>query len=176
MNERIRTGTYAFGLCCVVLALAGVVGLVLKRPFLFPSLGPTVMLFFDSPTEPSAAPRNTLIGHGVGILAGLLSLQLFRLADHPPVIIEGLNGARIAAAALSVGLTVLVLRLLDSSHPPAGATTLIVSLGLLTSGSEILSMVLAIILVTFAAVAMNRAFNRPQPLWRPVGAREAARD
>jgi CBS-domain-containing membrane protein len=175
MSQRFRTGTYALVLCCVVLALVGVIGLVVKRPFLFPSLGPTVMLFFDSPTEPSAAPRNTLIGHGVGILAGLLCLHLFRLADHPPVTVEGLSGARIAAAALSVGLTVLVLRLLDTSHPPAGATTLIVSLGLLTSRSEILSIVLAIVLVTFAAVAMNRAFGRPQPVWRSGGAEEGAR-
>jgi len=175
MGQRIRIGAYAFVLCCVALAVVGIVGLVIKRPFLFPSLGPTVMLFFDSPAEPSAAPRNTLIGHGVGILAGLFSLYLLGLADHGPVTVEGLTGARIVAAALSVGLTVLVLRILDSAHPPAGATTLIISLGLLTSGSEVLSIAVAIILVTFVAVAMNRAFKRPQPLWAADEAKEGAR-
>jgi hypothetical protein len=41
-------------LSIVVLALAGAVGLVLHLPWLFPSLGPTVMLFFESPEQPSS--------------------------------------------------------------------------------------------------------------------------
>jgi CBS-domain-containing membrane protein len=160
-----RAAFYAFALCCLALALVGFVGLVVKHPFLFPSLGPTVMLFFDSPTEKSAAPRNTLIGHGVALVAGVACLYGFGLADHKPVTVEGLTWSRIVAAALSVGLTVLILRLLDSSHPPAGATTLIVSLGLLKSAPELLSIAIAVVLVTAIAVTLNRTFGRPQPWW-----------
>lgn len=123
------------------------------------------MLFFDSPMQKASTPRNTLVGHGVAILAGLGCLLVFGLADHPAVLQEGLTGLRIGAAALSVGLTVLVLRLLSCPHPPAGATTLIVSLGLLTSPGELLAIAGAVVLTTVLGVALNRALGVRQPLW-----------
>lgn len=53
----------------------------------------------------------------------------------------------------------------EPPHPPAGATTLIVSLGLLKSVPELLSIVVAVLLVTAVSVALNHAFGRPQPWW-----------
>jgi CBS-domain-containing membrane protein len=162
---RLGAAGYAFALCVVALAAAGALGLLVKQPYLFPSLGPTVMLFFGTPTHPSAAPRNSLIGHGVALLAGVGCLALFGLTDHRPAIEEGLTSARVAAAALSVALTALVLRLIDSPHPPAGATTLIVSLGLLTSTSELLAIAAGVVLVTVLSVALNRVLGVRQPFW-----------
>ncbi|MBB4912732.1 HPP family protein [Actinophytocola algeriensis] len=162
---RLGAAGYAFALCLVALAAAGAIGLLVKQPYLFPSLGPTVMLFFESPTHKSATPRSTLIGHGVALLAGVGCLVVFGLTDHPPVIQEGLTPARIGAAALSVALTALVLRLLSCPHPPAGATTLIVSLGLLTSTSELLAIAAGVVLVTVLAVALNRVLGVRQPIW-----------
>lgn len=115
--------------------------------------------------QKSARPRNTLIGHAVAILAGVGCLAVFGLADHPPVIQEGISGMRIGAAALSVALTALVLHLLACPHPPAGATTLIISLGLLTSASELLSIAAAVALVAVLGVALNRIYGVRQPLW-----------
>ena len=46
-------GGYAFGLCLVVLVACGVVGMLVHQPFLFPSLGPTVMLFVEDPRQAS---------------------------------------------------------------------------------------------------------------------------
>lgn len=60
-----------------------------------------------------------------------------------------------AAAALSVALTTLVLTLLRKPHPPAGATTLIVSLGILSSPAQLLSMAGAILLITAAGWGLN---------------------
>ncbi|TQM79361.1 HPP family protein [Saccharothrix saharensis] len=163
---RLGAGGYAFALCLAVLAAVGGVALLVEQPYLFPSLGPTVMLFFESPRQKSAAPRSTLIGHGVAILAGAGCLALFGLTEHPPVIQEGVTGARVGAAALSVALTALVLRLLDCPHPPAGATNLIVSLGLLTSTRELLAIAAGVLLVTVLGVALNRLLGVGQPLWR----------
>ncbi|RJK97586.1 HPP family protein [Vallicoccus soli] len=170
---RVGGGAYAFLLCLAVLAAAGLAALLLRQPLLFPSLGPTVMLFFETPRQRSAAPRNTLLGHGVALLAGAACLVAFGLADHPPVVQEGVTAARTGAAALSVALTALVLKLLDAPHPPAGATTLIVSLGILTSAAELVAMGGAVVLVTVLGVALNRLLGTPQPLWddRRDGAR-----
>src|SRR4051812_47406164 len=108
----LGAGGYAFALCLGALAAVGLVALLLRQPLLFPSLGPTVMLFFETPTKAQASPRNTLVGHGVAILAGLACLALFGLLDAPPVLQEGVTAPRIGAAALSVALTALVLRAL----------------------------------------------------------------
>ncbi|HEY0637659.1 MAG TPA: HPP family protein [Pseudonocardiaceae bacterium] len=150
--------------CLVVLAAVGVVGLLARQPLLFPSLGPTAMLIFDSPRQRSGSPRNTLVGHGVAILAGLACLTAFDLADSAPVLQEGITAARIGAAAASVALTVLVLRLLSCAHPPAGATTLIVSLGLLSAPTELLAIAAAVLLVTLLGALLNRLLRRdPAP-------------
>ena len=79
----------------------------------------------------SACPRNTIEGHLIGVFAGYLALVVFGLQDHPATIVEGVDAQRVMAAALSLGLTSGLMVVLVRAHPPAGATTLIVSLGIL---------------------------------------------
>jgi CBS-domain-containing membrane protein len=66
----------------------------------------------------------------------------------PPVTEVGVSGPRVLAAALALGVTTAVLALVDRPHPPAGATTLIVALGLLDSPSELAAMGIAFVLLT----------------------------
>lgn len=146
---------YAAVLSLVVLALAGAVGIGLHLPWLFPSLGPTVMLFFESPEQPSARPANTLVGHLTGLITGVLCLYAFGLQDSPSAPVGGLSVPYVAAGALSVALTTLTLTWLRRPHPPAGATTLIVSLGILTTPPQLLSMAGAILLITSAGWGLN---------------------
>ena len=155
-----RAGGAGIGLWSAVvsataLAVAGLVGLLLKQPWLFPSLGPTLMVLAETPRQPSAHPRSVLVGHLAGVGAGYLSLVVTGLADAPSVIQEGLTGPRVVAAALSVALTAFVLQALSSPHPPAGATTLIVSLSLLSKLSELFVIILAVLLCTVVAVGLN---------------------
>jgi hypothetical protein len=154
-HGRLGGAAYAAVLCLVVLALAGAVGILTKLPWLFPSLGPTVMLFFESPEQPAARPINTIVGHGVGIAAGALCLFAFGLQDDQPAPVGGLNPGYVAAAAASVAITTLVLTLLHLPHPPAGASTLIVSLGILTTAPQIAAMVGAVLLVTAVGWGIN---------------------
>lgn len=112
-----------------------------------------------------ASPRNTLIGHLVAIVAGFLSLALFELLDNPSVLQEGVSLARIGAATLSVALTGAVLLLLRASHPPAGATVLIVSLGLLRSPFEMLVLAAGVVILTVAGWLVNRLAGVPVPIW-----------
>lgn len=55
--------------------------------FLFPSLGPTAFLLFSTPTARVASPRNTLLGHLIGALAGWLGLAAFGLLHAPPALV-----------------------------------------------------------------------------------------
>ena len=52
------------------------------------------------------------------------------------------------------------------SHPPAGATTLIVSLGIISQPKELVIIEVAVILLTAQAFAINRLAGVPYPLWR----------
>lgn len=162
---RLGAAGHAALLSAAVLGMSGGVGLVVHQPWLFPSLGPTVMLFFESPEQPSARPLNTLVGHLVGIAAGWAALGVFGLVDQPPAPVAGLTGGYVAAGAVSVAATTAVLTGLRLPHPPAGASTLIVSLGILTTPAEIASMVGAVVLVTVAGWAAHRALaiNAGQP-------------
>src|SRR5438128_1731663 len=64
---------------------------VTQAPFVFPSLGPTAFLLFYVPKAARASPRNIIIGHGIGALAGLLCLTLFGLNDAAPALLTGVG-------------------------------------------------------------------------------------
>ena len=55
--------------------------------------------------------------------------------------------------------------LLRSSHPPAGATVLIVSLGLLQTLREMADLMVGVVLLTVVGWIVNRAVGVPVPLW-----------
>lgn len=163
LDRRGIGASYAALLSLVVLCAAGAVGLALRQPWLFPSLGPTVMLFFESPGSPSSRPGNALVGHGVGLVAGIGCLAAFGLTSSPSVVDGGLTVPHVLAGALSVAVTTAVLTLLRLPHPPAGATTLIVSLGILHEPSQLLAMAGAILLVAVLGAALNRLLLGRRP-------------
>ena len=160
---------YTFVACLFALAVSGLAAYVFKQPLLFPSLGPTALLFFEQPLAKLSSPRNTLIGRLVAILAGALSLAIFGLLDHPSILEEGVTLARVGAGALSVALTGAVLLLLRSSHPPTGATTLIVSLGFLHTPREMVVLMIGVVLLTVIGWVINRAAGVPMPVWANEG-------
>ncbi len=151
---------------CISIGIMSGLAWVTGSPFIFPSLGPTAFLFFYTPTAPPASPRNTLIGHAVGVLAGYFSLVVTGLTTAGPALAVGVNGPRIAAAALSLGLTSGLMVLLRAAHPPAGATTLIVSLGILTRPSQLVILMIGVVLLTIQAFVINRLAGIPYPRWK----------
>ena len=76
----------------------------------------------------------------------------------------------ILAAALSLGLTAGLMVLLRAPHPPAGATTLIISLGILTKPWQLVILMGAVVLLTAQALVINRLASIPYPLWKPRAA------
>lgn len=116
-----------------------------------------------------SSPRNTIIGHFVAILAGWISLAVFGLLGEPSILQAGPTAAHVSAGVLSVALTGGVVLLLRASHPPAGATTLIVSLGLLQTPREMLALMVGVVILTAAGWLINRAFGVSMPVWSAGG-------
>ena len=98
-------GLFAFVNGLIAIGAMALVALVTGEPFVFPSLGPTAFLLFYTPLLPAASPRNTLGGHLIGAGAGYLALVVFGLTDDAPALATSVTGARVGAAALSLGLT-----------------------------------------------------------------------
>lgn len=156
---------YFFVAASLALLVSGLAAYLLHEPLLFPSLGPTVLLFFEQPMAQGSSPRSALTGHFIALAAGYLSLAVFGLLGVPSVLEVGFSVARVGAAVLSVGLTGALILLARESHPPAGATTLIVSLGILAAPPDLLVLALGVVLLTAVSWLLNRAFGVPVPYW-----------
>jgi CBS-domain-containing membrane protein len=150
----VVVGLWSAALSAAFVGLAGAIGVAFGQPWVFPSLAPSLMVMAETPDEPAARPQNVLIGHLVGLCAGLLALVVTGLRSHPSAVQEGLSGPRVLACCLAVAVTALVLQLARLPHPPAGATTLIVALGVLRTGPQLRAMLLAFLLLTLVAVAV----------------------
>jgi CBS domain-containing membrane protein len=167
LSGRFGTGgraAYGFAGSAVAIALCGLAAYLAKQPMLFPSLGPSALLFFEKPTAPESSPYNAVVGHLVGIVAGLAAIAVFGLLDAPSVLEAGVSLARVGAAALSVALVALALPPLRASHPPAGATTLLVSLGLLDEPRQLAWVLAGVLVLTAVAAVLNRLAGQPVTL------------
>ncbi len=149
----------------ITIGLLGLLALLTGSPFVFPSLGPTAYLFFFSPLAEVSSPRNAILGHAIGLICGYAAFALAVASSPPFGINPGVHGARLLAAALSLSATGALMALLRISHPPAGATTLIVSLGIISKPKELVIIEAAVILLTMQAFAINRIAGIPYPVW-----------
>lgn len=148
------------------IGLISLLALVTQEAFIFPSLGATAFILFYVPLAEPASPRNTFCGHLIGAIAGLAALHLFGLQDLPSAVANGVDLARVGAAALSLGATGGLMILLRVAHPPAGATALIVSLGLMPHLHQLPVLMMGVGLLVLQALLMNRLSGIPYPLWR----------
>ena len=132
MRRRLGTSLYAGPLFTVL----GLVAWATGQPFVFPSLGPSA---FDRRSERERAVRvvgNHLIGGVTGLAAWTAIADGAALTATPPAFSP--EGFRLTASAVASPVaTSWAMIATDWVHPPACATTLIVSLGLLSTPPEV---------------------------------------
>lgn len=159
MRRRVGTSLYAGLLFTVLGAIAWVSG----QPFIFPSLGPTAfVLAFDGQSERTQTYQvvgSHLIGGVAGLLAWtLIAADVALTATPPPLSIEGFRLA--ASATVSIVLTSWAMIATDALHPPACATTLIVSLGLLSTPRRVGIIVGSVAILTLFHAGSLAVFRR----------------
>lgn len=137
------------------------------EPLVFPSLGPTAFMLFYQPTSTVACPRNVVLGHFIGLVAGYASLRVFGLEHAAPALAGGVTWAWVGSASLSLALTAGLMIWSRVPHPPAASTTLIVSLGILPRPSQLVALFAAILLLVLQGIVINRIAGIPYPLWGP---------
>ncbi|NLV13270.1 HPP family protein [Haloarcula argentinensis] len=158
-RHRVGTSLYA-GVLFVVL---GVLAWVTGQPFIFPSLGPSAfMLAFQRDRDRTGLVR-VVVSHLIGGLAGLVAYVLLAtgvslVADPASFSMAGLR--LVASATLSLVVTSWGMIATDTVHAPACATTLIVSLGLLSTPLQVAVIVVGVgVLVAFHALVLS-AYHR----------------
>ena len=95
-------------------------------------------------------------------------MLLFGLAGVTGSPLGDIGWDRLGAAALSIGVTIALMELWDVPHPPAGATTMIVSLGLMSQLWQLGILMLAVGALVVLGWAINHLVGVPYPLWRAV--------
>ena len=164
-SPRLVWTAYVCVNCFITIGLLAMLALITGSPFVFPSLGPTAYLFFFSPLAETSSPRNAIVGHAIGLICGYGAFAVTTASSPPFAMLPGVHGPRVLAAALSLSATGALMVLLRVSHPPAGATTLIVSLGIISQPRELVIIEVAVFLLTAQALAINRLAGLPYPLW-----------
>ncbi|MEQ5803791.1 HPP family protein [Halomonas sp. H10-9-1] len=120
------------------------------------SFGATSVLLYAAPESPFAQPRNVLLGSLISAVAGVACFQLL--------------GATALAVTLAVSLSILLMQLTHSVHPPGAAAALIAVIG----GPEITALgwwyplmpigIGSAIMVAVAVLVNNLARHRRYPL------------
>lgn len=160
----VRAG-YVLITCFVSIAVVSSVAVITKNPFIFPSLGPTAYLLFFTPLARASSPRHALLGHAIGIVCGYLALLATSSGPAATGLTRGVDWSTVLASALSLSITGAAMVLFRVSHPPAGATTLIVSLGLIAKPEHLLIVEAAVLFLVIEAFAINRLAGLPYPAW-----------
>ncbi len=166
--------SYLFVNGFLTIGLLALLAAVTHNPFVFPSLGPTAYLFFFTPLAAASTPRNAILGHAIALVCGFAALSVAGAVHFPPAWRAEINGPHVLAAALSLSVTGAIMVFFHISHPPAGATTLIVSLGIISKPRYLVIVEIAVILLTAQAFAINRLAGLPYPLWQKMKVRFSA--
>lgn len=158
-----------------LLFILGIIAFVTGQPFVFPSLGPTAYILSKIHYAELVVPRRVIGSHTIAVVAGQITYRLFAggtvvtetMAEFSPSLF-----LLSVSAVLSVVLTSAGMIATNTSHPPACATTLIISLGLLPTPSQggiiIVSVVVLVVMHELVLLFAERTGLTPVPEDSPM--------
>lgn len=151
----------------------GLLAVLFREPMIFPSLGATAYLLFAHPHEHQARFRNAFLGHLVAALIGWLTLKALVAGFDQQHIMRALEIVQpgsgpsmahtwlyVAAAAISIGLTLAVMVAAGIEHSPACSTTLLFSLGVFQHLWQIAALMAGVVLLLLCGGTLNRIADR----------------
>ncbi|ADJ14661.1 HPP family protein [Halalkalicoccus jeotgali] len=159
VRRRVGTSLYAG----VLFTVLGLVAWASGQPFVFPSLGPSAfILAFDRRGERTRTYR-IVGGHLIGGVVGLLSYSLLAhgVSITPAPAAFSPDGLWLAASGVcSIVLTSWAMIATNTNHAPACATTLIVSLGLLSTPLQVAIIVVSVVVLVEIHSVVLALFER----------------
>jgi CBS-domain-containing membrane protein len=86
----------------------------LQNTVIVASLGATAFIIFAMPKSITARPRHVIGGHLVGLVSGSICSFIPSIHDYSAILV----------LSLSVGISIFVMVVIDTEHPPASGTAL----------------------------------------------------
>ncbi len=156
-NARGRAGNYIAQSIMATLAMMVILLLedVVLRAAIVVAMASTVFTIFVVPNSVAATPRKVVGGHVVGVAAGSLIAGIIGI----PAILPFVEDSRLlfdSLAALTVGLSLVVMVITDTEHPPAAGA----ALGLVVHGWAMSSV--GVILIGAVTLSLIRMALRPK--------------
>jgi hypothetical protein len=155
--ERIGVAARFFVLAGGTLLVVALCGTVLDQPLLTATLGPTAYVLLAHPESEGARLRNSIVGHAAGVGSGLVALAALGLWHALPVAPgRPVTLRQAGAAALAVGLTLVLLDVTRSHHAPAAASALLVATSHARPGAPLTGLVVGLVVTIAVAGALAR--------------------
>ena len=143
----------------------GALALVLGQPLVFPAIGASALVLFSQPLQPVSTPRNVVLSHAIAATIGLACLALFGRGGVQGSLAHLGDWRFLASGALALGMTIGAMGLARVVQPPAGATTMIVGMGLLPKPQHALAIVASAMILCVEAYAALRMAGLRYPVW-----------
>jgi len=124
--------------------------LSMEHAVIIASIGATAFIVFAIPKDVTAKPRNVIGGHLVGLFSG----SLCALIPHSSFLYSTI------IYALAVGLSIFIMVVTDTEHPPASGT----ALGVAITGSTLN----ATVAVVTSAVVLSLAHHFLSPFLKDL--------
>lgn len=134
-------------------------------PMIIASYGATAILCFNASQAPLAQPRSIFMGHFFSSLIGICIQKLFSLSQR------GVDNYW-ASGALSVGVSSVLMSILNCVHPPAGASALLPSID--SDVRELswwylpVQIISSLLIITVACITGNIFRSYPVYWWSPA--------
>lgn len=138
---------WAGGGSCLAILLLQALGQGLHHPLLLAPFGASCVLLFLAPQSEFARPRNMLVAYGLATAIGFAALWL--------------AGGQWWAAAVAVGLTIGLMCLTHTVHPPAGAHPLVILMGAPACKTLLPTLALGLLLLQLSAWLYHRLLPPP---------------
>ena len=119
-------------------------------------LGVTAFLWFRDPAARSSTARSIIAGHALGLASGGVALTVTGAVHLPDALSGEFTLAHALGSALAIVLTALSTEGLRCPHPPAAATTLVVSLGLMRGPLHMAAFGGGVLVTTAACLLLGR--------------------
>ena len=145
-------------IAATLIVLVGAIGSWLRQPWLFASLGPTVLLIASNPGHESTRFRAVVVSHMAALGCAYLALLLLNANGSVGVLTRAtVVYPRVWASAAAMAMLAVLLPQLRAYHPPAAATALLVTLGAYRmTGKTPLALMGGVVAVALAAELLQR--------------------
>lgn len=136
----------------LAIGVAGACGAYSGAPLIMAPFGATCVLLFSVPQSPLSQPANVIGGHFLAALIGVIAYKFLPYEWW--------------SIALAVGVAIAAMSVLRLTHPPAGASPIVVFADHAGWSFVTVPVLVGAVMLVLIAIVFHRMAKTPYPLYR----------